>query len=274
MKKLIQQIFLSTASLILMVGCFKDPIDLNLNDNNEKLAIEAWINTLDEDQFVILRKTANYLGNDPYIFETGANITLTDQQGNEYKFEEQEEGKYLLDPNWEPNYESEYTLTIETKTESYSAKHNLRESPEIENLFFEPYFNEEDSLLGFETVFAFQETPGEGDAYYVVDYLKGTTVGDTILNGSYADDIFYDGEYISDIRITEEDRLFEEGDTVIVEIFSIGKPSAQFLQDIELEVFRGGPFDPPPANVRTNFTGDVVGYFIMSGSDQQEIIIQ
>ena len=274
MRKILQILLLSILLGVLLSSCFQDPIDINLNENNKKLAIEAWINTLDEDQFVTLTRTANYLGSDAYETVSDATITLTDEEGMVYQLGETSPGKYLLQGDWNPVFGSMYTLRVEVENEVYTAQHLLYESPEIENLISDQYFNEEDSLLGYETVFDMQDAPGEGDAYYVIDYEKGSLHGDTLLNGGYADDEFFDGEYVEDIRISDEDRLFQIGDTAVVEVFAIGKASSQFLMDVELEVFRGGPFDPPPANVRTNFDGDVVGYFILSGANRRELLIQ
>jgi len=262
-------------SSFLATSCFEDPIELDLNEDNAQLVVEAWITNLDEQQYVSLSQTANYLGDDINPTISNAIVSLTDESGRTYDLQESEPGKYLLAEDWEPVLGDEYILTIQTNGQEYTATHVMRPSPPIEDLVIEPVLNDEDSLMGYETVFGLQEIPGKGDAYYVIDYLKESLYGDTLLNGGYADDEFFDGEFIEDIRVSEEDRLFQVGDVAVVEVFSIGRETARFLLDVELEVFRGGPFDPPPANVRTNIKGEnVVGYFIMSGADRQEILIE
>lgn len=259
---------------LIYTSCFEDPIELDLNQDNTKLVVEAWISDLNKPQYIKLSYTANYIGSDSYLYEDNAEVTLSDQSGHSYSLQPQGEGKYFLPADWITVYGDTYELICTVDGISYQAKHLLRQSPEIEELYIDPIFNDQDSLMGFESVFSFQEIPGLGDAYYVVDYERGTTNGDTLLNGGYADDEFFDGEYIEDIRVTEEDYLYEQGDTIIVELYSLGEETAQFLLDVELEVFRGGPFDPPPANVRTNFSGGAIGYFIMSGADQQMIVVK
>ena len=259
---------------IVFTSCFEDPIELDLNEDNTKIVIEAWITDLHEPQYVTISYTANYLGNDPYIYEDNATVTLSDQSGNTYQLIARGNGQYYLPDDWVPQLGDLYEIIINVESGEHRATHLLRPAPSIVDLTFDQVLGGSDSLMGYETVFGFQETPGLGDAYYVVDYQLGSAFGDTLLNGGYADDEFFDGQFIDDIRVTEEDYLHQAGDSVIVELYSLGEETAKFLLDIELEVFRGGPFDPPPANVRSNFSGDALGYFIMSGADQQMIIIE
>jgi len=126
----------------------------------------------------------------------------------------------------------------------------------------------------YETTFGFQEIPGEGDAYYGIDYVKNSLDKDSLNNGDFTNDDFVDGIYFEDIVLTESDRLFAAGDTVILDIHSIGVETSNFLVDIQNEIFRGSPFDEPPANVRTNITGGAIGYFIVSDSRREEVLIQ
>jgi len=80
-----------------------------------------------------------------------------------------------------------------------------------------------------------------------------------------------DGQYFEEAVLGGS---FVIGDTAVVEMHSIGIETSRFLQDIENEIYRGSPFDPPPANVRTNITGGAVGYFIMSDARLEEIVIE
>ena len=95
-----------------------------------------------------------------------------------------------------------------------------------------------------------------------------------MIYGQFTNDDFIDRIYFEDIVLSEDDRLFAQGDTAIVELHSIGKETADFLNDILLEVFRGSPFDAPPANVHTNISGVAIGYFIMADARRSQVIIQ
>ena len=252
-------------------SCFKERIELNLNDDNTRIAIVAWITDLDEDQYITVSRTTNYLGEQTNDFVDNAIVTLTDGS-QEYSMTIGNNGKYYLSDGWQPIIGANYTLNVTVDDQTYTASHLMRPCPSIVNT--RSTLVEQDSIDLYGTVFDFQENMGDGDAYYAIDYLKGSAAGDSLINGSYADDEFVDSEYFEDIEISEEDRLFEIGDTAVIELYSIGQETFRFLTDIESEIFRGGPFDAPPANVRTNFSGNAVGYFIISGGQQVELIIQ
>ncbi len=262
-------------------SCFKERIELDLNQENQKIVITSWITDLDEPQFVTVGKTVNYLGSEGKEFVSGAIVKLTNST-DVYFLEEEEEGKYFLPSNWIAILGDTYTLSVAVEEVEYVASHLMRPCPVIEEAGFliyerNPWEEEEetmDSIYVYGTTFGFQETAGGDDAYYAIDFLKGTMAGDSMRNGGFANDDFVDEEYFADIELSEFDRLYALGDTAIVELYSIGDETANYLSDIESEVFRGSPFDPPPANVRTNFTGGAVGYFIASGAQQVEVVIE
>jgi len=257
---------------LLLTSCFKDRIEIDLNEENQKVVITAWITDLDEAQFVTVSRTVNYLGEPEQDFVSDAIVSLS-VNDELYMLEEQESGRYYLGLDWMPRLSETYTLEVEVDGNVYSASHFMRPCPAIEfpELEFVVEIEDGDTLRGFETVFGFQETPGEGDAYYAIDYLQGTTAGDSLRNAGFANDQFIDGEFFDDIRVGEDDRLYQSGQIAVIELYSLGEETANYLFDIESEIFRGGPFDPPPANVRTNFSGGALGYFIVSGAQQVEL---
>jgi len=270
-----KKIIIFSTMLIGLSSCFTERIEVNLNDNNKRLVVEAWITDLDERQFVKLTNTINYIGEQETDFVSGAIVELSDANQS-YTLNEETTGFYFLPDTWQAQIGDTYTLVINHEDTEYIASYTMNICPEIENLVIEVVGNIEktDSIFIYKTVFAFQEIAGKGNAYFGVDYLKGTTAGDSLLNGGFTDDEFLDGQFIEDITLTERDRLYQIGDTAVVDIFSIDDETFLFLNDIQTETFRGGPFDAPPANIRTNISGGAVGYFIISGAKRKEIVVQ
>ena len=264
-------------SLIVLTSCFTERIELDLNEDNKTFVITGWVSNLDEPQYISLSQTVNYLGSVANDYVSGGQVTIDDGVET-YMLEEGDEGRYYLPTNWQARIGNTYTLTVVQAGTEYKATHKMRPCPEIENLHYRVYVDDDSEpsdTVEYETLFDFQEIEGEGDAYYGIDYLKGSTAGDSLVNGSYTNDAFLDGEYFEEIILTEDDRLFLTGDTAVVEIYSIGEETANFLFDIESEIYRGGPFDPPPANIRSNITGGrVFGYFIVSDARRQEVVIR
>lgn len=257
----------------MLSSCFKERIELDYNtDENKKLVITGWITSLDEPQFIDISRTVNYLGGFKPDKVSGAEVTLQDAI-NTYPLIEAEAGTYYLPSPWTARVGDTYKLKVVYEEKEYNSTHQMRPCPAIDDLIYIPA-EIEDSIPLYETLFGFQEIPGEGDAYYGVDYLKGTLAGDSIVNGGFADDSFADGQYIEYVFLSEEDRYYKLGDTAVVEFFSIGLETSEFLQDIETEIYRGSPFDPPPANVRTNINGGAIGYFIVSDAKRAEVVIE
>ncbi|MFK8102363.1 MAG: DUF4249 domain-containing protein [Saprospiraceae bacterium] len=256
-------------------GCFQERIEIDNNkDENKKIVITGWISSLAEPQFVNVSRTVNYLGSIGIDQVSGALVTLTDESDS-YALTEQAAGVYHLPETWQGKIGDNYELTVTVEGKTYTAKEKMRACPEIENLTYEldPDVGEIETEKIYVTSFDFQEIVGEGDAYYGTDYVKGGLEGDSLFYGEYVDDEFSDGQYFEGIILGNGDN-FELNDTVVVEIHSIGKAVSEYLQEIENEIYRGGPFDPPPANVKTNMEGGAIGYFIISDARKAEIVIE
>lgn len=264
-------IILISFVLATFTSCFKERITPNYNTGaNKKIVINAWINTLDEPQFVQVSETVNYLGSFTPSQISNAIVSIEDEVTT-YDLIEREPGFYYLSNDWTPQIGNTYHLSVRYDGKEYTATHQMNPCPDIENLDYD-FFETIDSIDWYEAFFSFQEISGKGDAYYGTSYKKGSLSGDSLTNGGFIDDAFIDGEYLSDIYI--DGAGFQEGDTAVVELYSIGLETANYLQDIETEIYRGSPFDPPPANVRTNLTGGAVGYFIVSDAKAQSIVVE
>ena len=260
--------------MLCMGSCFNDPIDLDLNEGSEKLVIVAWINDLDEPQSVSLSKTVNFLGDNNPELVSDATVLLQDAVQT-YTLNHSTKGEYYLPDDFQARVGDLYKLQVDYEGVSYTAEHVMRPCPVIENFRFTELTEEvegsEDKDL-FVASFSFQESPGEGDAYFAIDYPKGSAFGKYFTEGGFTDDEFVDGEYFEDVEVGNW--FHEKGDTVVLDLFSIGKETSDFLSDIETEIFRDGPFDPPPANIRTNITGGAVGYFIASGGKREIKVVE
>jgi len=252
-------------------SCFRDRIDLELNKNdNVRLAVEAWISDLDERQSVLLSLTSDFLGNFEPRFIDDAKVTLSyDAELIELVFIGN--GEYAAPENWRALTDKEYMLDIEYENDHYISSSFMSAMPELENIRSE-FYETRDSIDYYDVFFGFQETPGIGDGYYGVDYRKGTSDGDTLIIGGFTNDDFGDGVFYSDITVTNEG--YEIGDTIILDVFSIGAEASNYLQDVINEVFREGVFDPPPVNPRSNISNGALGYFITSGAGRYEYVVK
>jgi len=255
-----------------LTSCFKERIELDLNDQeNQKLVVEAWINNLDEQQEIILSLTSNYFDSFEPTYVDDAIVTLS-YTTEEYTLQPIGSGVYTMPENWRAEESTTYTLDIDYNNTLYTSTSVMRIMPDAYNIRQVQYNDITDSIALYDIYFDFVENPGEGDGYYGIDYKKGSADGDTLTNGEYINDDFIDGIEFKDATVTDEG--YEIGDTVVLELYSIGIEATNFLLDIETEVFREGIFAPPPVNVRSNISNGAVGYFITSGAQRYELMIE
>lgn len=262
--------------LFAITSCYRERIDLELNDNeNKKVVVTGFISTLDEYPAININYTVDYTGplkTDPI---SGASVQLTDGQQT-YELVENTPGKYISTTAWTPVIGAQYDLRILIDQQEYTSSHKLYPCPEIQNLQsqrIDEWEDEEDPDHIYEVLFDFQENSTTGDGYYGVSYTKGSPIGDTLFVGGFVNDDIGNGQYFENVGITDYDYLHALGDTAIVEIYSIGTKSVDYLIELATETFRGGPFDPPPANVSTNITGGAIGYFMIADARTSVLII-
>jgi len=118
-------IILLLAIIGTLTSCFKERIDINNNkDENKKLVIIGWINSLDEPQFVQISNTVNYLGGFVPDGVSGAMVTLEDET-NVYTMEEKEKGNYYLPGDWKAKVGDTYQLSVSYDGKEYTASHHI-----------------------------------------------------------------------------------------------------------------------------------------------------
>jgi len=95
-------------------------------------------------------------------------------------------------------------------------------------------------------------------------YLDGQLYTDTITEVNFVSDEFVNGNYIVEFpvyRIREAD-LLENAANVTLEMCSISKEYYDFLSAMKIEtVWRGSPWDGPPANIPGNVSNGASGFF-------------
>lgn len=257
--------------ILMMSGCFRERIELDLNTGeNKKVVVQAWLTNLDEEQYVKINYSGDYFDSLNVEYIENAQVFIKyDNEAQELIYRDR--GRYYAPQGWRAVEGKEYSLEIEHEGNQYTAKEMMRVVPELENLRSILVEIDDDGKEIYGLFFDFWETPGEGDGYYGIDYHKGSPLGDTITNGGFINDDFVDGLYLENLSI--ENFGYSLGDTVILEVHSVGIEATNYLQDIEVEIFREGIFDPTPVNVRSNISNGAVGYFIVSGARRIEYVM-
>lgn len=265
MKKLLYISF----CLILFSSC-EDVIDIDLNDAEPKLVIEASINyfknTSGNEQSIKLSLSAPFF-EDTIPPANDATVQISDTVGNTFNFIEEDNSGIYYNNSFIPVIDAEYTLTIIFNGETYTATETLTSVVPIDYVEQnnEGGFSGEDIELK-----AFYTDPEGIDNYYFFEFISDIPVVPTL---SVYDDTFTDGNEIFGFY-TEED--LESGDIVTIRNYGI---SSQFYDFMFILLQQGGdsgggPFETQPATIRgncintTNPDNFPYGYFRLSEVDE------
>ena len=250
---------------LLFINC-EDPIDIDLNDSDQILVVEAFINWIKEnktsEQEVILSLTSPYF-KEEYQPATGANIFIEDEDGETYSFiEEAQSGRYLTLDTIPYDLNKIFTLNIEYKGQFYSGKESLKSVSYINRIEQKTvdFFGREAIQIRAHSL-----DPVEERNFSFFEF-KSDKLENTEYN-IYRDDFSNGGEYYG---IILEDKL-EIGDKVKVRQYGLSNIGYNFWYLLILQnTQQGGPFQTTPVNLVSNIINksnsnlNPLGYFRIS----------
>lgn len=256
-------------------GC-EDVVDIDLNTAPPKLVIEAPIHwykgTLGNEQKIKLTTTTDYYGNlMPKV--SGATVFIKNSSNIVFNFiEKPNSGEYFC-TNFIPAINETYTLTVISKSQTYTATETLKPVAPITRIV-------QNNLGGFDgktiEIKAYFNDPATEDNYY----LFGYKYQNPLVNNYYAgEDTFFQGnEFFS---ASQNDEL-KPGDKIGITHFGISKTYSNYIKVLVSIAgsSNGAPFQSPAATVRgniintTDFDNYALGYFSLSQADTKNYEVQ
>lgn len=235
-------------------------------DTDNLIVVVGEFSTDTTSHTVYLSRTVDYNA-DTAFAEEGAVVTITDLENNTViPLTETSPGKYSTTNDIYGEISHEYRLNIETQSgSSYYATSKILPLTDIDSItvkfeyipLIEEYF--------YKVFFFGQEPAGNGDYYMWNLYMNDTLYNDTLSKSQFQSDDFVDGQYITDFDLywLEPDEVKTDTVLFVVEMESLTEEYFTYLNSVMSETaWRGGPFDPTPANVTTNIEGDLArGFF-------------
>ncbi len=279
--------------LLALTSC-EDVIDINLDEGTPQLAVDAFITNEMKTQTISLSITSPYFENSASPRATGATVKLIDGfTAQEYLFTDvTNNGLY----NWTPSISEQltvgniYTLSITYDGEQYQAQSILNPTPPIDSISVlyrdaEPPNYPETGY--YASLYAF-DIAGRPDFYWIKTYLNGqfnNSPGSILISqdGAFEGDASDGLLFIPPIResITPFGTVYNEGDSLKVEIMSLNFNTYAFLGIAQSQLSNAGLFAEPPVNVPTNIfnvdtTSEVlaIGWFNMGAVSADGITIQ
>ncbi len=269
-----QRLFFLLLVLAGLSSC-EDVVDVKLDEGQTLLAVDGWVTDQPGPYTIGLSTTAPYFNNQPAPGARGAEVTITDNEGNRETLQEAEPGKYLTQ-TLRGKTGNSYTLNIKWNGEEYTARTRINRVPAIDSLGIR--FRKGGGFMdeGYYIYYFGPEPAGVGDNYRFKVY-KNDTLLSKPQNLIVAEDKLVDGNYIGNVQLNFEP--FKAGDKVRVENWSITDDTYTFYTELQQQILNGGLFANPPANVRTNVFNrnasgrKAVGWFGGAGVAAREVTV-
>lgn len=238
-------------------------IDVDLNDSDPILVIEAVYTTEDSTVRVQVTKTSNYFDNSNAPSIDNALITIIDQSGSVQTIPSVGNGKYEL-TNYAPTFDSNYTIAVTHDGVVYTSTTVLHSVIPQLPIF---YVYEQSGFFGgpggYLAFLNYNDPVAEGDHIYA-KYWRN----DTLVDDFQTDDALTNGNLV---QIPLFATFFDIGDTVDVEMRTIDEKVYDYFEELD------GASDPSsaaPANPTYQWTNNALGYFTAYGVSRQEVVIQ
>lgn len=252
--------------ILLFSGCEK-VIDVDLNDANPVVVIEAKLTNLPVLVEVNISKTGSYFGSGPATKISNASVILENNFGGRFLLKEVEEGLYKSNDVY-PQTGNNYKLTVDVEGEIYEATSKLNPPVFIDSLT--SVYSEGFIFLdaGYIVNIYFGDPPNVKNYYRLKIYKNGKLKND-IDDLIVFDDNMFDGHKLV---IRTRNTKFKPGDKAKVELISLDKNAYEYLKTFQ-EVISTNPGSAAPVNPSSNFSNGALGYFSAYSSDEKIIEI-
>lgn len=283
------------ALAILTLTSCEDVINLKTDDGPPQLVVDGWLTNEPGQQAITLSWSSSYFDNTAPKPVLGALVTVTDDKGKIYKFEDLAgNGKYVWGKTTADtlgHVGRTYSLKVVNGTDTFTAKSELKRVPTVDSVVYRhekyPFKPDKGPQEGFVASFYARDIEGTGDTYWIKPMIRGKAVVEKAANISIAYDAAFGAGAPSDglifiLPLRESittDSLYSAGAEVGVELHSVTYDAFEFLKQVGEQGANGGLFATPIANVRSNIINadpkgpKALGFFSTSAVSRKQTII-
>ncbi len=282
-----QKLAILLLSAITLFSC-EEPIEIETENGDKQLAIDAFINNLPQKQVIILKMSKAFFGNEQQVPVTGATVQVSDSDGKLYVFTDvNNNGEYVWNDSVLVHSGKNYFLQIQYNNQTYTSTSLANPAPVIDSLVVTEAGGFFGGGEGYFAEYFASDLPGREDYYRIRTYRND--VLDSRKNGIVLsiDGAFGAGndglQFIFPIRagINDQEIPFKAGEKIKVELTSINKEVYSFFNQVSNQINNGGLFAVPPSNVRTNIVSSstvpaqkAVGMFSVSMVNSIEKVVE
>jgi hypothetical protein len=259
------------------------PFEINTHDSDPVIVIYGCLTDEYSRQHVRITASSPYFDDQENRTVSGANVRVTDSDGNEYAMKYGDNGYYASLARFAARPGITYYLRVEVdfdgdgETETYGAETTIPPLPALDSVAVRPL-----TIMGyrhFSLNIFLQDPPGSDDCYLFKFFINDSLSNDRISKFIVSDDAFFNGEYvkgatvyyfedITDAKVVEKNRenddvyMVSPGDRIRLQAMRIEKGYYEFINQCNSEMRGENPmFGGPPSNITTNISAGAVGYF-------------
>jgi len=195
---------------------------------------------------------------------TGA-VAYSMEDTDSIPLQELKDGCYYTAANVSGKVGKKYTLHVRLPDgREYTASDSLESCADIDSISQSDNYNSLLAGYGYDVLFYGHEPQPLGHHYMYQLKINDELYTDTITEVSFASDEFVNGSFVKDyqvFRIREPD-LRDFTSLVTLEMYSTSTVYFEFLSALMVEtIWRGSPWDGPPANIPGNVSNGATGFF-------------
>ena len=253
--------------ILLLFGCEK-VIDVDLNEANPEVVIEANLSNSTNLAEVKLTKTGSYFGDTPIEKITDAAVIIENEFGSRFVLDEVEAGLYRADEIFFQE-EITYQLFIDVDGEKFESSSKLNSAVLIDSLTY--YFDDGFAFLnaGYVVKIYFVDPP-EINNYYRIKIFENDTLKNNTEDLVIFDDRLIDGH---SLEIILRGIIFEPDDTVSIQLISLDEGAYEYFHTFQ-ELINVNAGSAAPANPTSNISNGALGYFSAWSAHKKTVIIE
>lgn len=253
--------------IMLLLGCEK-VIDVDLNEANPEVVIEANLSNSINSAEVLLTKTGSYFGDTPIEDITDAVVIIENEFGSRFVLDEVEAGLYRAHEIFFQE-EITYQLFIDVDGEKFESSSKLNSAVLIDSLTY--FYDEGFAFLdaGYIVKIYFVDPPKINN-YYRVKIFENDTLKNETEDLIIFDDRLIDGQ---SLEVILRGIIFEPDDTVTIQLISLDESAYEYFHTFQ-ELINVNPGSAAPANPTSNISNGALGYFSAWSADEETVIIK
>lgn len=245
-------------------------IDIDVNSSSAQLVIEGNITNIRGTQVISISRSVAYTQQNIYPAVSGADVRVTDNVGNNYKFNETQPGQYTFG-GMRGQTGRTYTLTVKVDNNTYTAASVMPAPVQVDSLSLSKvtFGSSERKLITVN----FTDPKGIVNQYRYVLRVNGKTANRIYVE----DDRLTDGNLIKEDLYpydnNDETEDLKSGDHASVEFQCIDKPIFNYWYTLRSQRRAGPNGGTTPGNPPSNISNNALGYFSAHTYQTLDIVI-